>query len=47
MWICDLQQEQYERLVKIDSNELYQHEQCYKNARSHKNVKKMVQLKII
>jgi len=28
MQICDLKQEQYERLVKMDSNELYQHEQC-------------------
>jgi len=30
MRICDLKQEQYERSAKIDSNELYQHEQCYR-----------------
>jgi len=30
MQICDLKQEQYERLVKIDSNDLYKHEQCYR-----------------
>jgi len=30
MWICDLSQEQYERSIKLGSNELDKHEQCYK-----------------
>jgi len=30
MLICDLKQDQYERSVKIGSNELYKHEQSCK-----------------
>jgi len=28
MKICNLKQEQYERSIKIGSNELYKHEKC-------------------
>jgi len=40
MRICDLKQDQCERLIKIASNELYKHDQCCRDTKSHKNVKK-------